>query len=54
MKYRVRIEEVLSRIEEVEANSKEEAIDIVKQMHKDEEIVLSADDFETVSFYAMH
>ena len=44
--YRVEIKEILSRVETVNAASLGEAIDKVMEKYRDEEIVLSADDFE--------
>lgn len=49
MKFDVRIEETLATNLIVEANSEEEAIDIVKKQYYSEEIVLDSSDFiETV------
>ena len=45
MKYKIEIEEILSKIVEIEANSIEEAIDIVKNMYQNEEIVLDSFNF---------
>lgn len=44
-KYQIEIQELLSRIVEVDALSSEEAIDKVKSMYKAEEIVLDSDDY---------
>lgn len=44
-KFAVEIQETLCRIIDVEAESEEEALDIVTQKYKDEEIVLDANDF---------
>lgn len=43
---KVEVKEVLSRVVEVEASTDEEAIEIVERMYRDEELVLSADDFQ--------
>jgi len=43
--YKVRISEILSRCETVEANSESEAIDLVNAMYNSEEIVLDVSDF---------
>ena len=45
MKYYVEIEETLSRTIEVEAESAEDAEMIARQMYRDCEVVLTADDF---------
>ena len=42
--YKIEIEELLSRIIEIEAPSAEEAIDKVRAMYRAEEIVLDGDD----------
>lgn len=44
-KYTIEIQETLSRIIEIEASSAEEAIYKVKQMYREEEIVLGGDDY---------
>lgn len=51
MKYKVRVEELLSRIVEVEADNDEEAKEKVKEMYKKQKIVLGAEDFQEVGFY---
>ena len=43
--YKIEIQELLSRIIEIEAPSAEEAIDKVRAMYKAEEIMLDWDDF---------
>ena len=43
--YKLEIQELLSRIIEIEAPSAEEAIDKVKEMYRTEEIVLDSDDY---------
>lgn len=45
MKYKVEITEILQRTVEVEAKDEDEAYKIVKDMYRNEEIVLSADDY---------
>lgn len=47
---KVEIVETFSRMIEVEANSSEEADAIVRRLYRDEQIVLSADDFLQVEF----
>lgn len=49
-KYQVEILETSSRIIDIEATSKDEAIDKVEEMHRKEEIVLTAGDFSGVEF----
>lgn len=51
MKYKVNVEELLSRIVEVEADSDEEAEDKVREMYRNEEIVLDASDFQSVEYF---
>ena len=48
--YKIQIKETLARTDELIANTKEEAISIVKEKYKTSEIVLTADDFIGVSF----
>ena len=43
--YKIEIQELLSRIIEIEAPSAEEAIDKVRAMYKAEEIVLDSGDY---------
>lgn len=45
MKYKVEITETLQRTVEVEAKDEGKAYQIVKDMYRNEEIVLSADDY---------
>ena len=52
MKYKVTIEEKLVREVEVEANDFDEALENVKDMYNNSEIILSADDFTNVDFYS--
>lgn len=48
--FEIEIEEILQRDIKVEADSKEEAIRIVKEKYRNEEIVLDESDFKEVSF----
>lgn len=50
MKYKIKITEVLEKIIPVKANSLVEAIDIIKEKYKNEEIILSADDYVSTKF----
>ena len=49
MKYDVAIEEISSRVIEVEADSLEEAYYEAERMYYNEEVVLSSDDFADVN-----
>lgn len=51
MKYKVNIEELLSRIVEVEADNEEDAENKVRSMYNNEEIVLNADDLSGVELF---
>ena len=51
MKYKVNVEELLSRIVEVESENEEEAKDKVKEMYMNEDIVLDASDFQSVEYF---
>ena len=51
MKYKVNIEELLSRIVEVEADNEEDAENKVRAMYNNEEIVLNADDLSSVELF---
>ena len=51
MKYKVNVEELLSRIVEVEDENEEEAEEKVKEMYMNEEIVLDASDFQGVEYF---
>lgn len=51
MKYKVNIEETLSKVIEVEAEDEEQAENIVKEMYYSEKVVLNADNFNNVEFY---
>lgn len=46
IKYEVSVSEILERIIEIEAESEDEAYDIVSQMYDAEEIVLDGGDFQ--------
>ena len=48
MKYSVEVKETLSRLVEVEAESMNEAREITEKLYRNEEIVLTADDFKGV------
>lgn len=49
-KYEIEIKEVLSRVEVLEAESVEDAIDKVMALYKQEEIVLDSADMQDVEF----
>ena len=51
MKYKVNVEELLSRIVEVEAENEEEAEEKVRVMYMNEDIVLDASDFQSVEYF---
>lgn len=53
-KYKVTITETLQKEIEVEALSKEEAIYQIKQQYKNEEIVLTADDYVYTDFNVIY
>ena len=52
-KYKVLVEEKLSREVEVEAESEEEAEELVKKQYRNQDIVLDSEDFayETIKIY---
>lgn len=50
MKYNVEVEETLSRVVEIEAESEIDAILMAKAMYLDEEIVLNADDWACTDY----
>ena len=52
MKFRVHTTEILSREDEIEADSKEDALEKARNMWKDEGLVLTGDDFQDVQFEA--
>lgn len=45
-KFQVEIEEILQRVEEVEAKSLEEALDIIDEKYDNQEIILDSEDFK--------
>jgi hypothetical protein len=45
--FKIEVQEFLSRIIEIEAKSAEEAISKVREMYRNEEIVLDSDDYVT-------
>ena len=47
-KFNVQVKEILRRVVEIEAETLEEAINIVDEMWRNQEIVLDADDFAYV------
>jgi len=49
-KYKIEVEEILQRVIEVEAESFEEALEIIEKKYKKEKIVLDWEDFVDVSF----
>lgn len=51
MKYRVNVEEILSRVIEIDADNEDNAEEKVKEMYRKQEIVLDAEDFQEVKFY---
>lgn len=53
-KFKIEIEETLTKIVEVEATSKIEAYDKVYEQYHEEEIVLTSDDWEDTKFYALN
>lgn len=50
-KYQVNVEELLSRIIEVEAKDDEEAEEIVREMYKAGKFILSAEDLQSVEYF---
>lgn len=50
MEYRIKITEILEKTIPVKANSFIEAMDIVKEKYRNEEIILSANDYVTTKF----
>lgn len=51
MKYRVNVEELLSRIVEVEAYNENEAEEKVRKMYMNEDIVLDVNDLQSVEYF---
>lgn len=50
MKYRIQVTEKLQHIETVSAASESEAVELVRQLYKEEKIVLGAEHFTGVAF----
>ena len=50
MQHSVEVTETLTRIVEVKADTMASAKEIIEQRYRDEEIVLTADDFKEVTF----
>lgn len=46
MKYEIKVSETLSRVVEIDAKDKESALEKIRKMYSNEEIVLGADDFD--------
>ena len=44
-KYRIKVTEVLSRIVEIDAENEDEAVEMVRQMYRNCEIILDASDY---------
>ena len=44
-KYRIEVKELLSRIVETEADNEEDAVEMVRQMYRNCELVLDASDY---------
>ena len=44
-KYRIEVTEVLSRIVEIEAENEDDAVEMVRQMYRNCELVLDASDY---------
>ena len=51
MKYKINIEEILSRVIEVEAEDEEQAESIAKEMYYGEKVILDSNDLLSVEFY---
>lgn len=54
MKYKFKVIETLSKIVEVEADDKDSAYEKVEEMIAEEEVVLTADDFEDREIYPIN
>lgn len=50
-KYKVNVEEILSRVIEVDADSEDDAEEKVRAMYKEQKIILGVEDFQEVGFY---
>ena len=46
MTYEIKVLETLSRVVEIDAKDEESALEKIREMYSNEEIVLSADDFD--------
>ncbi len=53
MRYKIKVQEILERIVEVEASSIDEARDKVEEMYNNEEIVLDYSDFVGMEMFDM-
>ena len=51
-KYRIEVREVLSRIVETEAASEDDAVEMVRQMYRNCDIVLDASDYQETEISA--
>ena len=51
MKYKINVEEILSRVIEVEAANQDDAEEKVKKMYNEQKIILGSEDFQEVGFY---
>lgn len=51
--FQIAVEETLSRVVEIEAETMEEAIEIANNMYHREQIVLDADDFMGYSIFCL-
>lgn len=49
--YAVEVIETLSRVEYIEASSEDEALDQIREMYFNEEIVLDSSDYISTDFY---
>lgn len=49
-KFNIEIEELLQKVVTIEAENKEEAIRLVKEKYKSENIILDENDFKVVTF----
>jgi hypothetical protein len=49
-KYRIEVTEVLSRIVETDAENKDDAVEMVRQMYRNCELVLDASDYVQTEF----
>lgn len=51
--YKVQIEEVLQKVIEINANNREEAIDIAKQLYAQDEVELDAHDLKETNIHCL-